>query len=963
MSKANQKAQKKPKTDILELKPKDIKEHYQNEEIKSTILRCSIGEFNSSRCGNGDFEHWWKNAGNNEVSLYNLSNAEDYGKLTRIHRSLYWSLNYFAQQTFNKKIPSNLHDTYGNKLTIGTYEDTVAYSLGCDIDSLGEIEKPSIKEAVEKLAQFTCDNLRKYCPTSTYALFSGGGVYIMLHPSLFARDFSSSDREHVWKTTISCFNAMLKDIEKQFFKKYPKYKGKTKLDAINNQKRVFKTIFSVHRKKDYAVIPLNPLNIKIDFDKARIPLSKGIIESGKTWMLKYNINEQKPLIEALKKYEDAETKDIEKDGVELKKLEEKADFKFFPPCIQHMFSLKKKPGENKINGATRIKTAIACFLGQAGYDEKEAKKTFKEVSTNIGGSESNIFDSWFGKYSCPSCKTMMKLGGGFPHMNMGELEVCHPNELCRHITSPFWYLKKAMQYQVTEKGNITLQNIYDVAQKYFFLSDTKRIDIIMATALSNQLPGTPIWLIVVGASGDTKSSLAVPLGKHPAVIVLDNITPNTLASGKEDVEDLGAELNNKSKILIYPDLAALSSKRAEDKAEIWSQNRNLYDGFIYKRTGSGVNKKYDNCHVTMIGCSTPGIKDEFIIHAQLGTRELIYDTDANPDDNIKKMKAAWKNEEQEKQMQDEMSRILCNFLLTHKVQEIEISPEIEDFLQREANKLTVLRASGTPDRIYREMISPVYPEVPTRLIKQFKRIWMCLMSLRPDYPEEKAKEIISHLVISSGHKTRQLILDLLMNAKNSEDYAWKKIPQIQMDLKTSRVAVKEQCETLWNIGVFEKKIEVERIGDYEVTTQYSTEMRGGRIEEVTYYRFSDKTPFAQQIRGGYYVNAMRRYEENNSSIYNNNKNNVCVSPSVERSSPLTHSTNIMITGEHNESNKLDEIKSYVAYIINKGRDGVSLTALYDHCDKNAVNDCIASGLLVKLDDCNLYKWLPEKEAS
>jgi len=842
----------KQQLETIELKKKDIKEHYQNEGVKSTILRCSIGEFNSSRCGNGDFDHWWKIVSKNEVSLHNLSKGEDYDKLTREYRSLYWSLNLFSQQTFNKKIPSSLYDIYGNKLTIGTYEDTISYSLGCDIDSIGDIERPKIKEAVEHLAQFVCDSLRKYCPTSVYTLFSGGGIYVMLHPGLFAREFSSTDREHVWKITISCFNAMLKDIETQFFKKYPKYKGKTKLDAINNQKRVFKTIFSIHRKKPYAVIPLNPASIKIDIDKARLPLSKAVIESGKTWMLKYNINEQKTLIEALKKYEDAKSPDVEKDGVELKKLESKADFKFFPPCMQHILSLKRKSGETKINGATRIKTMVACFLGQAGYDEKEANKIFKEISENIGGSESNIFKSWYGKYSCPSCKTIQKKGGGFPHMMMGELEVCHPNELCRQISSPFWYLKKALQFDVKDAGNVTLQQIYDVAKKYFYLSDTKRIDIIMATALSNQLPGTPIWLIVVGASGDTKSSLAVPLGKHPAVIVLDNITPNTLASGKEDVEDLGSELHDKSKIIIYPDLAALSSKRAEDKAEIWSQNRNLYDGFIYKRTGSGVNKKYDNCHVTMIACSTPSIKDEFIIHAQLGTRELLYDTDANPNDNIEKMKAAWKNEEQEKQMQEEISIILCNFLLTHKVQEIEIPPEIETFLQKEANKLTVLRASGTPDRIYREPISPVYPEVPTRLIKQFKRVWMCLKSLDPLYSDEKAKEIISHIVISSGHKTRQLILDLLMNAKKLEEYAWKKIPEIQMEIKTSRVAVKEQCETLWNIGVFEKKIEIERIGTYEVTTEYSTEIRGGKVEEVTYYRFSDKNSFSQQIRGGYY---------------------------------------------------------------------------------------------------------------
>jgi len=71
----------------------------------------------------------------------------------------------------------------------------------------------------------------------------------------------------------------------------------------------------------------------------------------------------------------------------------------------------------------------------------------------------------------------------------------------------------------------------------------------------------------------------------------------------------------------------------------------------------------------------------------------------------------------------------------------------------------------------------------------------------------------------------------------------------------------------------------------------------------------------------------------------------------------------MITGEHDESDPLDVIRSYVTYVMSKGHDGVSLAALYDNCDKEAINDCIASGLLIKVKEgCDLYKWLAEAEA-
>ena len=53
--------------------------------------------------------------------------------------------------------------------------------------------------------------------------------------------------------------------------------GKVKYDALNNSKRVFKCILSIHKKKPYAVTPLNRDAIKIDFERARVPLKEDMI--------------------------------------------------------------------------------------------------------------------------------------------------------------------------------------------------------------------------------------------------------------------------------------------------------------------------------------------------------------------------------------------------------------------------------------------------------------------------------------------------------------------------------------------------------------------------------------------------------------------------------------------------------------------------------------------------------------
>lgn len=111
----------------------------------------------------------------------------------------------------------------------------------------------------------------------------------------------------------------------------------------------------------------------------------------------------------------------------------------------------------------------------------------------------------------------------------------------------------------------TLKDVYEVVERYLHINDKNRIDLILATALSNQLSGTPIWMLIVGNSGDWKSAFTRSLEGLSNCIKVDVITKNTLATGMKGAWDLGSELNGKSTILLFPDLAALTSINTDDK--------------------------------------------------------------------------------------------------------------------------------------------------------------------------------------------------------------------------------------------------------------------------------------------------------------------------------------------------------------------------------------------------------------
>ena len=216
---------------------------------------------------------------------------------------------------------------------------------------------------------------------------------------------------------------------------HPEHAGKVKADALNNAKRVFKTILSIHRRLPYAVIPLDTQNIKIDFEAAKLPLKSTVIEQAAAWYKSYDTethfqDELKPYYEeVLAKYNRESYTEIKISNIALKDTEK------FPPCIQKILNAPAMP-----TGKTRATAIIAAFLGQAGWNQNEAHELYMKVVNTLHADTSNVFESWYKKMSCPSCHTMKEKGGSFPCVSMGDVGICVPDLLCKSINNPIQYI-------------------------------------------------------------------------------------------------------------------------------------------------------------------------------------------------------------------------------------------------------------------------------------------------------------------------------------------------------------------------------------------------------------------------------------------------------------------------------------------------------------------------------------------
>lgn len=380
--------------------------------------------------------------------------------------------------------------------------------------------------------------------------------------------------------------------------------------------------------------------------------------------------------------------------------------------------------------------------------------------------------------------------------------------------------RKAIELITTEKIkqnlNPTLNELYLVYKKWLWLEDTKRIDVVLATYLTQYLEGTPIWLIIVGNSGDGKTEQVMALSKCPNFKILHNMTSKTLVSGNPKVDDLAPELDKK--LVVIPDMAQLLQLSPQEKGELWGQLRDLYDGFAGKNSGAGKRASYDNLRITLIACSTPKIDSQILVHQDLGTRELIYRTEDLSDD-ISLMNYAMRNESQEKKMKQELQDITFNFLKDKRIVQKELDEDEVEQLQNIAMFVVQSRATAEWDSYSNELRNFVYPERPTRIIKQLKRMYLSLLSLEENYSKERAYGILWHIAKSSAFPLRIRIFEHFIrnfiNFNYIEEFTTSKISDILLIGKRS---AQRELFILWNMGIITKRESLD--GNRWEPTQY-----------------------------------------------------------------------------------------------------------------------------------------------
>lgn len=206
-----------------------------------------------------------------------------------------------------------------------------------------------------------------------------------------------------------------------------------------------------------------------------------------------------------------------------------------------------------------------------------------------------------------------------------------------------------------------LAKVKNIANRWLYLEDDTFIDVVLATVVAHRFGGDPLWLMLIGASGAGKTELLRALSGE-RIYSLSDLTPQALVSGlKLRKGDPSLLPDMDGKVVVIKDLTTLLSQNEKDRAKIFGQLRDLYDGYTSKAFGSGVGRRSYACRVGLIAGVTPAIERFQAMNHALGERFVNYRME--PVDADRLIEKAMENADRHEEIRHELERTVLEFLL------------------------------------------------------------------------------------------------------------------------------------------------------------------------------------------------------------------------------------------------------------------------------------------------------------
>lgn len=271
---------------------------------------------------------------------------------------------------------------------------------------------------------------------------------------------------------------------------------------------------------------------------------------------------------------------------------------------------------------------------------------------------------------------------------------------------------------------ITRTDVRDAFRTYLLIEDDAIIEAPLAVRIAHDfVDAEALALVTVGPSSSGKTEITVAIGGSHKGYPISDLTSRTLVSGWRYSAGNASLINRlKDNVLCIKDLTSILSGRADERAKILGQLRELLDGSYERDWGNGEHLDWAG-KLSIIGACTPIIDQHHEAIAQLGTRFLYVRTAIADATAI--AKAAMERGGASKQARAHAAQVVKDFVAQFApvaLAGIALSDEHRDELARWAVFLATARAPVPRDPYRRDIIETPVVEGPARAVKQLHMI-------------------------------------------------------------------------------------------------------------------------------------------------------------------------------------------------------------------------------------------------
>ena len=369
-----------------------------------------------------------------------------------------------------------------------------------------------------------------------------------------------------------------------------------------------------------------------------------------------------------------------------------------------------------------------------------------------------------------------------------------------------------MNNKVHIEGECDINHLLKTFKGWLHFENETDITIPFASVISNFTKTDPGVFGIIAPSGSYKTEFIRSLGlkENKYVFPIDNLTSHTFVSGLRDVEDVIPQL--KRKLITIKDFTSILSKREDERSVIFSDIREMTDGYLSWFFGSGKQVNYTDIHSSILFGATSAIENYYSLQSTLGQRIVFFKPNNNP---TRVREKAYENLNRKEEMRKELHNVSIKFLNNIHNNQGEQLKNIGDGIDQGTQKflgdftdLVALARTHIPKDRKGEISGVPEPEFPTRLYSEIIKLTSCHAIA---YEREISNEDIQVgllVLLSNIPKDKLILINKLAENPGGYDTS-----ELSSRLSISSSIVKKRLNELLMLNIVDRELKAGRTGD------------------------------------------------------------------------------------------------------------------------------------------------------